>query len=107
LADTGERAFEAVSAAFSPDRQVSCEPGWGAGNLVLKVRGRIFAMLVRGSLVVKLPKERVAGLVADRTGTPFDAGKGRPMKEWIVVRPGRASWIELSREAHRFVRAGR
>ena len=41
---------------------------------VLSVNGKIFAMLVRGKLVVKLPKQRVDGLVAGRAGTYFDPG---------------------------------
>jgi hypothetical protein len=27
------------------------------------------------------------------------------MKEWISVVPGGANWVELAREAHRFVKA--
>jgi len=44
---------------------------------VLSVNGKIFAMLVRGKLVVKLPKQRVDELVAARVGTYFDPGHGR------------------------------
>ncbi len=48
---------------------------------VLSVNGKIFAMLVRGKLVVKLPKQRVDGLVAGRAATYFDPGHGRLMKQ--------------------------
>jgi hypothetical protein len=49
----------------------------GFGRSALKVDGSIFAMLVRGHLVVKLPRRRVDALVEARTGVAFDANKGR------------------------------
>jgi TfoX/Sxy family transcriptional regulator of competence genes len=73
---------------------------------VLSVNGKIFAMLVRGKLVVKLPKQRVDDLVAGRAGTYFDPGHGRLMKQWISVPAGKLNWVELAREAYRFVKAG-
>jgi hypothetical protein len=53
---------------------------------------------------VKLPKERVAALVASRVGEPYDPGRGRLMKEWLEVTSAKASWIDLAEEAHDFVR---
>ena len=49
--------------------------------------GKFFAFVRRGELVVKLPGRRVAELVADQSGKPFDAGRRRVMKEWIVLCP--------------------
>ena len=74
------------------------------GSETLKVNNRIFAMLVDGRLVVKLPRDRVAALVGDGAGEPFGAGKGRPMKEWVVVVDGDA-WPALAEEAFTFVGA--
>jgi hypothetical protein len=76
--------------------------GFGAG--ALQVEGRIFAMLSAGRLVLKLPRSRVASLVASGVGTPFDAGKGRPMKEWVALgeRVG-DEWLTLAEEARAFV----
>jgi len=77
----------------------------GFGSHALKIDGRIFAMHVRGHLVVKLPKERVAALIDDGTGGPFDANKGTPMKEWLTVLDGSADvWRDLAEEAAAFVR---
>jgi hypothetical protein len=53
----------------------------------LKTSEKYFAFTRREELVVKLPQERVAQLIAEGTGWPFDAGKGRPMREWVVLRP--------------------
>lgn len=76
--------------------------GFGSGTL--QVGGRIFAMVSQGRLVLKLPRERVAGLIAAGTGSPFDAGKGKPMREWVVlVDPTRQSSLSLAKEALAFV----
>jgi TfoX/Sxy family transcriptional regulator of competence genes len=100
------RAFEAVVAAFAGDRRVTA-PAAGSrsafGAKGLKVDGRIFAMLVRGALVVKLPRTRVVELLESGRGEPFDAGKGRPMKEWISLRAPQSAWTDFAREARRFV----
>ena len=102
-------AFEAVVAAFSRDRRVqppSLTRG-AFGSNGLRVDGRIFAMLARGAFVVKLPRPRAAELIESGRGEPFDAGKGRAMKEWVVVRAAPDTWIDLAREARRFVARGR
>jgi hypothetical protein len=97
-------SFEPLVAAFSGERAVTVEKGWGSGNVVLKVRGKIFAMLMRAELVVKLPRRRVDQLVESAAGTRFDPRRdGRAMKEWVVVPPGGADWLELAAEALRFV----
>ncbi len=75
---------------------------FSSGN-VLSVDGKIFAMLVKEKLVVKLPKQRVDELAAARVGTYFDPGHGRLMKQWISISPGRGAWVELAKEAYRFV----
>jgi hypothetical protein len=74
------------------------------GSSALTVDGAIFAMLTRGELVVKLPSGRVADLVRAGAGRPFDAGKGRPLREWVVITgDDTQEWYELAVEALRFV----
>ena len=97
--------FAPVAAAFAGDRRVSRRRMFSTTS-VLSVDGRIFAMLVRGRFVAKVPKDRVDVLVRAGAGTYFDPGHGRLMKEWVAVAPGRADWIALAREAYRFVRDG-
>ena len=76
------------------------------GSNGLKVKGKLFALFTQGTLVVKLPKPRVAELVAAKVGKPFDPGHGRLMKEWLTVVSARASWEGLAREAHAYVGGG-
>ncbi len=80
--------------------------GSGFGRGSLKYRGKIFAMLVRGSLVLKLPADRVAALIAAGEGVAFDANKGIPMREWFSLAPGSGlDWLSLATEALEFARS--
>jgi hypothetical protein len=77
--------------------------GKGFGSGALKVGKKIFAMVSsRSEFVVKLPPARVAELVASGRGKYFDAGRGKPMKEWLVVTAGESTWIPLAKEAREF-----
>ena len=104
---TPEGKYAALVARFSNQRGVSnltAGKGFGSSGQ-LKVNGRIFAMLVRGELVLKLPRERVDELVGERHGVHFDAGKSKPMREWFVLSPtSRQSWATLAQEALDFVK---
>jgi TfoX/Sxy family transcriptional regulator of competence genes len=74
----------------------------------LRTSNRIFAMLVRGKLVVKLPRQRVDMLVASGEGERFDPGHGRLMKEWFTLAPAsEVGWLSLAREALEFVASKR
>jgi hypothetical protein len=78
------------------------------GSSTLRVDGRIFAMVSRGRLVLKLPAERVAGLIRSGVGEGYDAGKGRAMREWVSLKPEHQDgWLDLSAEALDFVRERR
>ena len=84
------------------------EGGSGFGRGALRYRRKIFAMFVRGQLVVKLPQPRVDELVAGGHGERFDANKGTPMKEWFSLDPSSALvWSPLAREALDFARSWR
>jgi len=97
--------FEDVVARFAKKRGVTAPSGGsGFGKAALRVDGKIFAMLVRDEFVVKLPKARVVEVIAARGGRAFDANKGTPMKEWLVVATPPKSWLALAEEAFAFVR---
>lgn len=77
----------------------------GFGSSALQAGGKIFAMLVNGCLVLKLPRQRVDALVATGAGTRFKPRHdGRLMKEWLVVnRMPLDEWGALAAEAKEFV----
>ena len=105
--ESAEKRYATLVASFAGQDGVTHDDGtaraFGAG--ALKTGGKIFAMLVGGSLVLKLPKKRVDALVDAGKGARFDANKGTPMKEWIVLDDSHsdAEWLELAREAKVFV----
>ena len=102
---TPEQIWEPIAKQQLTGRDVTTGTGFGT-NEGLRVSGKIFAMLVHGELVVKLPRDRVDDLVDTGLARRFDAGKGRPMKEWASV-PANASrrWRGLVEEAKLFVEA--
>jgi hypothetical protein len=95
--------FAPVVDAFAADPDVTA--GRMMASFGLKVNDKIFAMVVKGMLVVKLPKSRVDDMVSSGAGEHLETGQGRKMKEWIAVR-GDAGWVDLAREAYGFVKAG-
>src|SRR5512132_2257846 len=92
---TGEATY-GNAAADGPKR------AFGATSL--KTRGKIFAMLVHGRLVVKLPAKRVEALVDERAGRRFDPGHGRIQREWLdVASDDFETWVALASESEAFV----
>jgi hypothetical protein len=101
-----EQRFERLATRFLADPAVSQGTGFGS-SAGLRVGKKIFAMLGRErELIVKLPKERVDGLVASGAGARFDPRRdGRLMKEWVTLPPGHGDWEQLVSEAFEFVRS--
>jgi hypothetical protein len=106
---SADAGFEGLVAALGdkpgvsrPDSPEASAPRFGAS--ALRVHGRIFAMVSRDRLVLKLPPRRVAELLGSGVGKPYDAGKGRPMKEWVCMEPASQDmWFQLASEALDFV----
>jgi TfoX/Sxy family transcriptional regulator of competence genes len=102
---TAETAFERIAVRLMNVPGVSAGTMFGAS--ALKFRGKVFAMLVKGRLVVKLPTERVTRLVSAGSGQLFDPGNGRLMKEWVTIPDRvRVRWSGLVDEAEVFVSLG-
>jgi hypothetical protein len=79
--------------------------GGGFGRSALRYQDKIFAMLVRGRLVLKLPASRVTALIRSGNGAAFDANKGTPMREWLSLDPNSdLNWLSLATEALDFAR---
>jgi hypothetical protein len=100
-----QRYTDLVDAFMGEDGVLPPPGGSGFGRGALRYRRKIFAMLVRGHLVVKLPRPRVDELVTAGHGDRFDANKGTPMKEWFSLDPeSDLAWPPLAREALDFAR---
>ena len=98
-----ESAFEAVV------RRLLDEPGTDLATTFrspgVRLNGKIVAMHVRGHLVVKLPAERCAELVATGAGRPFESGR-RVMREWVTIEGVDAEeWVAYAEEALAFAQA--
>lgn len=106
--DDGSQAelFGALCEEFAGTAGVSVpgSGGRGFGSSALKINNSIFAMLVGDRLVVKLPRSRVTELIGLGVGEPFDAGKGKPMKEWVGLLGDEETSRQLVAEALSFVR---
>jgi hypothetical protein len=100
-----DAVFEALAGRLRATPGVEAGTGFGAMP-GLRVGGRIFAMLMQGDLVVKLPGARVAALLDEGAGRPLTMGT-RTMREWVVVGPQHHDrWAALADEALGFVRPG-
>jgi len=103
--------FSALVEEFSGDPHVTppedgAAPARRFGSNGLKVHDKIFAMLSRDQLIVKLPKSRVDALVAAGEGERMVSGGNRQMKEWLVVAgTSQLDWSGLAHEARQYVAA--
>lgn len=106
---TPEDRYAHLVEAFTQQPNVTYGSGGGTkkrrfGSTALKVKGKIFAMLVKDHFVVKLPKQRVDALIAAGEGALFDKGNGQLMKEWLSLNDeSTIAWESLASEAMAFV----
>lgn len=98
---TAEERFTELARHFKKRAAVrvpSATAKTGFGSATLRVNGKIFAMLVRGRLVVKIPAEIAAQLKESNDGQPFMARKSGPqLREWLMIKPSsKIDWIEVA-----------
>jgi hypothetical protein len=97
-----QAAFEALAADFLARPDVDAGTGFG-GSPGVRVGGRIFAMLVRRRLVVKLPAARCQELSEAGRAVPLTIGK-RTMREWVELTDGDPqTWRDAAAEAYAYV----
>ena len=100
--DVAAAAFAGIAA--TQRRAPDVEEGRMFGATALKVGGKVFAMLVKGELVVKLPAPRAEVLRKSGRAHAFDPGHGRIMKEWVAIAATDTGlWAKLGAEARAFV----
>ena len=95
-----QQRFDDIADGYTSRPGVSYGQIWH--NDGLKVNGKIFAMTVRGELVVKVPAAQARGLVEGGSGRPFEPRPGRAMKEWVVVADD-GDWPALIADAYAYV----
>ena len=96
-------ALTALEQLLSED---GVEEGKMLHNLGLRSgNAKYFAFERNGELVVKLPADRVAELIASGAGRVMDRGQpDRPLREWVCLRPDdEAAAVAYLREARSFV----
>jgi hypothetical protein len=99
-----------MALALTAFEQLLSEDGVEEGkmlhNLGLRsANAKYFAFERKGELVVKLPADRVAELIASGAGRVMDRGQpDRPLREWVCLRPAdEAAAVAFMREARSFV----
>jgi hypothetical protein len=109
---TPAERYRKIVDSFAADQDVEVgdqpeRPARGFGSSALRCEARIFAFLSsREEFIVKLPRQRIDALVSSGAGKRWDAGKGRPLKEWLAVSPGSENlWSPLARDALAFARS--
>ena len=104
-ADLVETMLARSDATYGDDQVQGARRAFGSTSL--KASGKIFAMLVKERLVVKLPRSRVDELVAAGAGERFDPGHGRIQKEWLSVYAEQPDdWLALAIEAETYAGGG-
>jgi hypothetical protein len=100
---SAEDRFAAIADELRREPGIDVGTGFGT-NPGLRIGGRIFAMMLRDELVVKLPVGRCEELTRDAGATAFQVGN-RKMREWVSV-PDEPThdWAALGREALAYVR---
>jgi predicted DNA-binding protein (MmcQ/YjbR family) len=102
---SAEDLFDQIVPAYLGKPQVHL--GKAFHNDVLKVNDKIFAMVVRGQLVVKVRADQAAALRAAGDAVAFEPRKGRKMREWIAVDPPQSctdrQWERLVADAYGYV----
>lgn len=103
---TPAERFEDLVGQFNDTEGVTLPRGGGGfGRSALRYHGKIFAMFVRGNLVVKLPEHRVDELVSAGHGERFTANKDTPMREWFAAAADcPMPWSSLATDALTFAR---
>lgn len=100
---TPEQIWKPIAAAELATRGVKGGTGFGRSE-GLRISNKIYAMLVHGELVVRIPKARVDELIEAGIGRRFEPSPGRVMKEWLSLPPTASRrWKALVAEARAFV----
>ena len=101
-----DQIFDALVKVFDSDPNISQAKMFGSPGL--KIKGKVFAFLMKSKLILKLPKEKVDELIAAKKGRHFGhmfaPNNWKPMKEWVeVTLDDERTCLKLAQEAKDFV----
>ena len=97
-----KEVYNELKKHFAMIKDVTVLSGTGAQGI--KFKGKMFVMFSKGYILVKLPPIRVDELIGAGEGLPYDAGTGKPMKNWVIIPKTRQeSWIKYCQEAKDFI----
>lgn len=100
--DADETWDAIVERLLGEDERITLKHAFSSPGL--RFDDKIFAMDVKGELVVKLAEGRCAELAGDGRARPFRTG-GREMREWVVIGAEREfEWDALADEALAYAR---
>ncbi|MHA2407076.1 MAG: hypothetical protein ACXACA_01720 [Candidatus Ranarchaeia archaeon] len=93
-----EDIYQEVKSHFSSVKDVTILSGSGAQGL--KYGKKLFAMFMKGNLLIRLPPNRVTEVIASGDGLPHDPGTGKPMKNMVLIPVSMKDlWIKYCEEA--------
>ncbi|UUZ80171.1 hypothetical protein LJK88_35205 [Paenibacillus sp. P26] len=108
---SGSARYEEIARILCEDPAVSRVIAGGMKRFgasgELRAGGKMFAFCSKERLIVKLPQRRVAELIADGRGQPCVMGRGRTMREWVVIgQEQRPEWLSIAMESKQFIGSG-
>ncbi len=96
----GEKLFAKLASVYSkPPYHIEREMIFGFD--CLRTKGKVFAKLHNGKLVMKLPASRIKALVDSGDVSCYKL-RGRPLKEWGVISTSK-DIISLAEEARSYI----
>ena len=106
MSKSADGLFDDVAKSFVSDPKISQSKMFGSPGL--KISGKVFAFLMKGKLILKLPKKQVDELVLAKEGKHFGhmfaPDNWRTMKEWVeVLSDDEKVWLKLAMKARDFV----
>jgi hypothetical protein len=90
--------YESLKTHFADDDRVTINQGKGAQGMKVMVKGKpkMVVMFSKGDLLLQMPADLIAKLIADGKGELYDPGTGKAMKDRLLVpATKKRSWKKL------------
>jgi len=99
-----EDKYNAIGEKFAKNHHAELSKLFG--KPCIKINGKAFACFFKGDMVFKLDADNHKKASALKGSKLFDpSGAGRPMKEWVQVKPAfEKEWMKLADAAMNYVK---